>query len=156
MSFAGTARTWPLASIAIALDTGQGALCRPEAPKAQHGPGPALDAAVILLDQVIVPTASAMPDEAPQLAIPLHLAQRAGVALQTVGHDLPRVAGIVSAERLAQEALGRLLVPLGAEPEVDGLAGAVDRPVEIAPLTADPDVGLVDVPGPAAGPEMAA
>ena len=69
---------------------------------------------------------------------------------------LPRVAGVVAAERLAEEALGRLLVALGAEQEVDGLAGAVDGAIEIAPLTVDPEVGLIDVPRPAARPEMPA
>src|SRR3954466_3659532 len=36
--------------------------------------------------------------------------------------------------------LGCLLVPLGTEQKVDRLAGAVDRPVQVAPLPADPDV----------------
>src|SRR3712207_8749195 len=52
---------------------------------------------------------------------------------------------IFPAERLAEEAPRRLLVPPGAEPEIDGLAGAVDGAIEVAPLPADPDVGLVDV-----------
>src|SRR3712207_9337607 len=45
---------------------------------------------------------------------------------------------------------------LGTEQEVDRLAGAVDGPVEVAPLPADPDVGLVDVPRAAARPQMPA
>ena len=57
---------------------------------------------------------------------------------------------------LPEEALGRLLVPLGAEQEVDGLAGAVDGAIEIAPLPVDPEVGLIDVPRPAARPEVPA
>src|SRR4051812_30744686 len=138
------------------LHPGQGAPSRPEALKAEHRPGQALNAAVILLDQVVEPAAAAMAGEAPQLALPLHAPERAGVALQPIGHDLPRVAGVVPAKRTLEEALGRLLVPLGAEPEVDRLAGAVDRPVEVAPLPVDPHVGLVDVPWPAARTEMAA
>ena len=51
---------------------------------------------------------------------------------------------------LAEEALGCLLVPLGAEQKVDRLAGAVDGAVEVTPLPIDPDVGLVDVPRSAA------
>src|SRR3954454_4561321 len=62
------------------LDPGQGSPRRPEALEAEHRPGPALNAAVILLDQVVEPAAAAMAGEAPQLALPLHLAQRAGVA----------------------------------------------------------------------------
>src|SRR3954454_652695 len=64
------------------------------------------------------------------------------------------MTGVRPAERLAEEALGRLLVPLGAEQEVDHLAGAVDRPVQVAPFTPDPDIGLVDVLRPTARPEV--
>src|SRR3954453_8907528 len=115
------------------LHPGQGAPSRPEALKAEHRPGPALNAAVILLDQVVEPAAAAVAGEAPQLALALHLAQRAGIALEAVGHDLPRVAGVLATKRLAEETLGGLLVALGAEQEVDGLPGAVDGAVEVAP-----------------------
>jgi hypothetical protein len=98
---------------------------------------------VVLLDQVVEPAAAPVPDEAPQLALPLHLAERGGVALEPVGDDGPRVAGVVPAERPAEEAPGGLLVPLGAEQEIDRLARAVDRPVQVAPLPADPDEGLI-------------
>jgi hypothetical protein len=53
------------------------------------------------------------------------------------------VAGVPAAERLAEEALGRLLVALGAEQEVDRLPRPVDGPVQVAPLAADPDVDAV-------------
>src|SRR3954471_6635938 len=135
------------------LDPGQGAPRRPEALEVEHRPGPALNAAVILLDQVVEPAAAAMAGEAPQLALPLHLAQRAGVAREPVGHDSAWMAGVAPAKRPAEEALGRLLVPLGAGQEVDRLAGAVDGTVEVAPLTVDPDISFVDVPRPAARPE---
>src|SRR3954453_20135155 len=81
-----------------------------------------------------------------QLALLLHLAQRTGIALEAIGHDLARVACVLPAEGTAEEALGCLLVPLGAEQKVDRLAGAVDGSVQVAPLPADPDVSLVDVP----------
>ena len=138
------------------LDAGEGSPSGPEALKAEHRPCSALDPAVVLLDQVVEPLPAAVPGEAPQLALPLHLAQRAGVALEPVGDDGPRVAGVVPAEGPAEEALGRLLVALGAEQEVDGLAGAVDGAIQVAPLPVDPEVGLVDVPRPAAGPQVAA
>src|SRR4051812_36061799 len=132
------------------LDPGQGSPCGPEARKAEHRPGQALDAAVILLDQVVEPAAAAVPGEAPQLALPLHLAQRAGVAREPVGHDGAWIAGVLATKRLAEETLGRLLVALGAEQEVDGLPGAVDGAVEVAPLPIHPHVSFVDVPRPAA------
>src|SRR4051794_19499332 len=138
------------------LHPGQGAPRRPEARKAEHRPGQALNAAVILLDPVVEPAPAAVAGGAPELASSLHLAQRAGIALEAVGHDLPWVAGVVATKRLAEETFGRLLVALGAEQEVDRLAGAVDRPVEIAPRAADSDISFVDVPRPAARPEVAA
>ena len=110
----------------------------------------ALDPAVVLLDQIVEPLPAPVPSEAPQLAIPLHLAQRARVALEPVGHDSAWIAGVVPAEGAVEEALGRLLVALGAEQGVDGLAGAVDGAVEVAPLPVDPEVGLVDGPRPTA------
>jgi len=138
------------------LHPGQRPLRRPEALKAEHGPGQALDPAVVLLDPVIEPAPTPVPGEAPQLALLLHLAQRAGIALEAVGHDLARVAGVLPAEGTLEEALRCLLVPLGTEQEVDRLAGAIDRSIQVAPFSADPDVSLVDVPWPAAGPQVAA
>jgi hypothetical protein len=66
-----------------------------------------------------------------------------------------RQRGVLAAERLAEEALDRLLVAPGAEQEVDCLARAVDRSIEIAPLATDPEVSFIDVPGPAAGVQVA-
>src|SRR4051812_21723264 len=138
------------------FDAGQRPLRRPEALKAEHGPGQALDPAVVLLDPLIEPAPTPVPGEAPQLAFLLHLAQRAGIALEAVGDDLARVACVLAAEGTPEEALGCLLVPRGAEQKVDRLAGAVDGSVEIAPLPADPDVRLVNVPRPAARTQVAA
>jgi hypothetical protein len=97
------------------FDAGQRPLRRPEALKAEHGPGQALDPAVILLDPVIEPAPTPVPGEAPQLTLLLHLAERAGIALEAVGDDLARVAGVLPAESPLEEALGCLLVPLGTE-----------------------------------------
>src|SRR4051794_34693317 len=138
------------------LHPGQGAPSRPKARKAEHRPGPALNAAVILLDPVVEPAAAAVAGEAPELTTPLHLAQRAGIALEAGGHDPPRGAGVLTTKRLAEETLGRFLVALGAEPEVDGLPGAVDGAVEVAPLPVHSHVRLIDVPWPAARPQVAA
>src|SRR3954451_5966366 len=95
------------------LHPGQRPLCRPEALKAEHGPGQALDPAVILLDPIIEPAPTPVPGEAPQLAVALHVPQRTETALEAVGHDLARVAGMLPAESTLEEALGCLLVPLG-------------------------------------------
>src|SRR3954449_11822218 len=55
-----------------------------------------------------------------------------------------------------EEALRCLLVPLGTEQKVDRLAGAVDGPVQVAPLPADSDVRFINVPRPAARTQVAA
>src|SRR3954451_17810620 len=107
------------------FDAGQRSLRRPEALKAEHGPGQALDPAVILLDPVVEPAATPVPGEAPQLARLLHPAQRTGIALEAVGDDLARVAGVLPAEGTLEEAPGCSLVPLGAEQKIDRLASAV-------------------------------
>src|SRR3954454_640750 len=121
------------------LHPGQAAPSRPEALKAEHRPGQALNVAVILLDPVVVPAPAAVAGEAPELTTPLHLAQRAGIAREPVGHDGAWIAGVLATKRLAEETLGGLLVALGAEQEIDGLPGAVDGAVEVAPLATDPD-----------------
>src|SRR5918912_255207 len=97
------------------LDAGQRPLRRPEALKAEHGPGQALDPAVILLDPVVEPAPTPVSGEAPQLAFLLHLAQRTGIALEAIGHDLARIAGVLPAKGTLEEALGCSLVPLGTE-----------------------------------------
>src|SRR4051812_49621251 len=53
------------------------------------------------LDPVVVPAPAAVAGEAPEFALALHRPQRTGVALEPVGHDLPRVAGVLAAECLA-------------------------------------------------------
>src|SRR3954465_7646625 len=123
---------------------------RSRALEALHGPVSAFGALVVLLDPVVEPAAAAVAGEAPELTTPLHLAQRAGIALEAVGHDLPWVAGVLAAKRLAEETFGGLLVALGAEQEVDGLPGAVDGAIEVAPLPVHSHVRLIDVPRPAA------
>jgi hypothetical protein len=65
---------------------------------------------MVLLDPVVEPAAPTMPGETPQLAVLLHVPECAGIALEPVGYDLPRVAGGRPAQGLAEEALGRDLL----------------------------------------------
>ena len=74
---------------------------------------------MVLLDPVGEPPPAPVPDEAPELARPLHRPQRAGVAREPVRDHLARVAGVLPAECAAEEAPGRLLVAPGTEQEVD-------------------------------------
>src|SRR5262245_4275739 len=52
----------------------------------------------------------------------------------------------MAADRLRQESLSGLLVPLLGEQKVNGLAGLVYRAIEIAPLPLHFDVRLVHAP----------
>ena len=61
-----------------------------------------------------------------------------------VDRDLLRYA--VAANRLGQEPLGCLLVPVLRQQEIDGLAGFIYSAVEVIPLTFDLDGGLVHAP----------
>ncbi len=47
-------------------------------------------------------------------------------------------------QRLAEEPLGGVEIALGGEEEVDRLAVLVDGAIQVAPLTPDPDLGLID------------
>src|SRR4029079_18480254 len=55
-----------------------------------------------------------------------------------------------------QAATRTLTSQTASEQEVDRLAGAIDSPIQAAPLPANPDVSLVDVPCPMAGAQVAA
>ena len=61
-----------------------------------------------------------------------------------INGDLLRHA--VAADRLGQEAFGRLLVALLREEEINRLAVFIDSAIEIAPLALDLNVGLVHPP----------
>ena len=69
-----------------------------------------------------------------------------------------QLSGLVPlpAESAPEEALGRFLVVRGAGQEIDRLASTVDGPVQVTPAAPNPDGGLVDVPRPAAGAQVAA
>jgi hypothetical protein len=71
------------------------------------------------------------------------------IGASAIGADPVRGEQRLILPRLAEEALGRLQVAVGGQQEVDGRAMLVDGPVQIAPLAADLDVGLVDAHGPA-------
>jgi hypothetical protein len=52
----------------------------------------------------------------------------------------------MTADRLGKEAHGCSLVPLLRQKKIDGLARLIHRTIQIAPLPADADVGLVQPP----------
>ena len=63
-----------------------------------------------------------------------------------IGVDDTRRGMVLLTQGFGQEALccGRVL--LGREEKVEGRAGGVHRPIQVAPLAFDPYVGFVDAP----------
>ena len=49
-------------------------------------------------------------------------------------------------DRFLEKCLGRSGVSRGAAPAIDGVAGSIQRPVEISPPAADFQVGFIDAP----------
>src|SRR5215213_9396270 len=93
--------------------------------KAQTGSDQALDAPMILLDDVVEVLDLAQPGEAPQLTLALHRRDRGRIGRVLVDRDRARIARMGLAQRLAEEAFRRRGIPLGREQEVDRLAPAV-------------------------------
>src|SRR5471032_2674074 len=55
--------------------------------------------------------------------------------------DRHRLRYAVSSDRLFEIAPGRGLVPLGAEQEVNRVAGLIDGPIQVLPFALDQDAG---------------
>src|SRR5450631_2287854 len=56
---------------------------------------------------------------------------------------------------LLEEGLGRRYIAGAAEPEVDRLSALVYRSIEVGPVAAHLDIGLIDSPGATSGPAKA-
>jgi len=107
---------------------------------------PSLDRAVVLLQDVIQvrhrPVSAIVHQST--LGFEPHDCRR--VRAVAVGVDHPRHRIVLPSQRFSQEALccGRVL--LCREKEVDCRTGRVHRPIKVAPLAFDPDVGFVHSP----------
>jgi len=100
---------------------------------------------MVLLDQIVQVFGRTQFRQCGESALLLKFANRtmgSGITVQRNG--LGRAA--LGAYGLAKEGLGRGDVAPRAEPEVNGFSFRVDSPVEINPLAADPDIGLVNAP----------
>src|SRR4051794_10768009 len=109
---------------------------------------------MILLNDVVEVFDLAQPGEAPQLALALHRRDRGRIGRILVHRDRARVDRVRLAQRLAEEPLGGRGIPLGREQEVDRLAAAVDRLIEVSPAALHLDGCLIDLPRAVARPQM--
>jgi hypothetical protein len=119
--------------------------------EAEHAADAALDAPVILLDPVV--EILALPDadrlEPPPRALPkpaFRITGKDRLAIGLAAVDDDALGAAMTLQRFAQEAFGRHQVTVFAEEKRYRVADAVDSTVEIHPLTADLDIGLVQVP----------
>lgn len=117
----------------------------------KHRPHTALDAPVVLLDPVV--QVSTFPDRdrfqpAPGTILQsiCRVAGSDGFVIGLAAVDDDAIGPAMALQGFPEEALGRQQVAMLAEPEFDRVADAVDGAVEIHPLTANLDVGFVDMP----------
>ena len=106
---------------------------------------------MILLDAVVEVSALAdanplrsAPGAIPQPVVGIAGDNRLAVDLAAVDDD--PLGPTMAFKRFPEKPLGRRQVAVFAEPELDGVAGAVDRAIEIHPLSPNLEVGLVDMP----------
>src|SRR3954454_19010448 len=127
------------------------AMSRIEILEAAHRPVASFYASVILFHHVVFVLTGAVVDARAKF-----VGDSLGIAGMAVGGDL---LGLDLGDRLggAEEGLGGGHIAGLAQVNIDQVAVAVDRPVEIAPLPSDLDVGFIDVPAAAdlAGPPLA-
>ena len=129
-----------------ALDRGVGRLHRLEP---AHGPDQQLELAVVGLDDVVEVFHLPVPRFLRALALGLQLCDGSGIGRRLVGVEHLRLLPLLqSSQRLAEESLRCLGVAGRREIEIDRVPELVHRPVQIRPLAADLDVGLVDAPTP--------
>src|SRR3954447_6142159 len=130
--------------------------CRPETAEAEPWSDQAFHAPMVLFHYVIEELALPQPRASPQLAVLFHPLDGTGVGRVLVHRDRARVYRMRLPECLTEEALCGLSIPLGREQEIDRLAAAVDRPIQVGPAALNFHIGLVDPPRAVARPQMRA
>lgn len=124
------------------FDAGDDLGRRAEGLEAEHGPGSALDRPVILLEHVVEVFQLTQLDG--QAAVGDQALHRGSVRTALVDGDHPR--HVVQVDGLLEESAGRGQVAPSGEQEIHGPAELVDRPVQVLPLPAHANVGLVHAP----------
>jgi hypothetical protein len=122
--------------------------------EAEHRSHAAFDGAVILLDAVI--EILALPDLdrlqlAPRSVLKpaLGTTRQNGFPIRLAAVDDDPLGLAMPLERFAQKPFGSSEIAPLAEPELNRVAVAVDRPVKVHPATSDLDVSFIHVPFPA-------
>ena len=112
-----------------------------------HGPDQLLELAVVGLDDVVEVLHLPVPRLCRAFALGLELRDGSGTGRRLVGVEhLGLLPLLQSSQRLAEESLRRLGVARRREVEVDRVPELVERAVQVRPLAAHLDVGLVNSP----------
>jgi hypothetical protein len=120
------------------LDAGDPDARIPEPFEAEHYVDPGFDVAMMLLDQVVMSCP-------PEQRVVLHFADRPVRCRVAVQRDRFWSAPL-TLDGLGEEGFSRCNSTPGAEPEVNRLAGPINRTVEVGPLAPDLHVLLIDPP----------
>jgi len=133
-------RIWPFRIIALALpdhreglEACQGSPRRSKAAEAEPRPNQALDAPVVLLDDVVEIFALPHASSAPEFAVSLHVYDCPWISGVLVDREGARVHDMRLHERPAKEPLRRHRISPSRQQKIDRLPAAVDRPIEIGP-----------------------
>src|SRR5260221_3514353 len=107
------------------------------------GVDPPLDGAVVLLEHVVQIWHRPMPTILAQIAFAFELRNGGRIRGAAVGVDHSRRGMVRSAQRFGEKALSRGLVLLGRETEIEGVAGGIQRAIQVTSLAFQPDVSIV-------------
>lgn len=120
---------------------------RPEILETQHGTDSTFDRSMILLDQVVQVLVLSNLD--PPFAFGVDVLHGGEVGATLVeGHLLGLAVG---GDGVLEKAHRRCLVAVSAEQEIHGVAGLIDRPVQVLPVAFHLDIGFVHAPAGANG-----
>jgi hypothetical protein len=138
------------------LEACQGSPRRSKAAEAEPRPNQALDAPVVLLDDVVEIFALPHASSAPEFAVSLHVYDCPWISGVLVDREGARVHDMRLHERPAKEPLRRHRISPSRQQKIDRLPAAVDRPIEIGPAPLHANIGFVHPPGAIAYPQMRA
>ena len=119
--------------------------------ESEHGSDPPLDGPVVLLNTIVeigtLPDADGFQLTPRAIFEPVcGIAGQDGLAVRLAAVDHNPLRSAMPLKSLAQEPLGSGEIAPLAEPELDRVAIAVDRPVQLPPPPADLDVCLINMP----------
>lgn len=129
------------------LNAAEGRLCRKQRSETLSATEEPPRGGVVALDQVVSPLSVDVPYTVEmRMTSVLCFSDNAPMRMRFAGAGCDRPVQTQALDRLAQESPCDLCVTPRFQSEIDHLTVCIDRAPEVAPLAADPNVGLVHVP----------